>query len=99
MLGLSSTPKCELERKKEAGMKVWITKYALTKGIFTIETEDDGADGMITDRSEPCTAFFHGEGRDWHRSEYAATRRADEMKKAKIAALVKATEKLRKMQF
>lgn len=31
-------------------MKVWITKYALTKGIFEKEVEDCG-DGMVKDSS------------------------------------------------
>ena len=81
-------------------MKVWITKYALTEGIFTVEVEEPEADGIVAVRSaNQMTTYYHGEGRDWHRTEESARRRAYQMCAKKLAALEKAKTKLLTMVF
>jgi hypothetical protein len=79
-------------------MKVWITKYALTMGISERVARicSDINPDMIS-----CGGLdlFHGEGREWHRTKEAATARAEEMRKAKIASLKKQIARLEKLTF
>ncbi len=79
-------------------MKAYVTKYALTTGVLKIEAEDCG-DGMIADKGGRFTAYYHGEGRDWHRTRAAAVERAKEMRLLKIASLKKQIAKLQKARF
>ena len=81
-------------------MKVWITKYALTQGIFEIEAEECGMGfpGMIQTKEE-YPSYYHKEGKDWHRSKESAIKRAEEMRQKKISSLKKKLEKLEKMKF
>lgn len=87
-------------------MKVWITKYALTYGIWTGEAEDR-KDGVI-ECKRPMTpegekellwGYFHGEGKEWHRTEEAAKARAVVMREKKVSALRKKIAKLEAMRF
>lgn len=82
-------------------MKVWITKYALTKGIEEKEAvECPGFEGMI--RVNGCSVFasnYHGEGDEWHRNHDLALKQAEEMRQKKIASLKKQIEKLEKLRF
>ena len=87
-------------------MKVWITKYALTSGIWTGEAEDR-KDGVI-ECKRPMTpegekellwGYFHGEGREWHRTEEAAKTKALEMRDKKVLSLLKKIRKLEAMKF
>lgn len=80
-------------------MKVWVTKYALTEGIVTYDAED-AVGGMIAIRTAGhMSQYFHGEGREWHRSLDGAISRAEEMRIAKIASLKKSLAKLEKLTF
>ena len=79
-------------------MKAWITKYALTQGIYEIDAEDCGG-GMIADKSTTWATYFHGEGRDWCSTKQAAIKRAEEMRAARIASLNKSIEKLKRITF
>ena len=81
-------------------MKVWITKYALSKGIFEVEVEEP--DPRYPHMVVHCTGthgawrnYYHGEGRDWHRSKEAAVQRARKMATAKIKAVETSLKKLR----
>lgn len=79
-------------------MKVYITKYALSKGIFELEVEQsknfpDMVCGFIYDD------HYHGEGIEWHRTMEAAITRAEEMRLKKIRSLKKQIEKLERMKF
>lgn len=76
---------------------VWITKYALTQGIFTIKNARDCGDGVVGDPTS--LAYYHVEGRDWHRSESAAIARAEKMRRDKIASLTKSIAELKAMVF
>ena len=80
-------------------MKVWITRYALTDGILDTDAkvcfDADATGNMIScDRG-----YFHGDGRDWHRTKEAALVRAEKMRQKKIASLKKQIEKLERMKF
>ena len=79
-------------------MKVWITKYALTKGIFTIEATEPNENGLITPINKLWDCY-HGEGREWHRTKEAAIERAEEMRLKKIASLEKQIDKIKKLNF
>ena len=80
---------------------VWITKYALTTGIQVQEAEVFTT-GMICVRPEhphSLPVYYHGESKDWHRTEDAAKAAAEKMRVKKIAALKKQIEKLQDMTF
>lgn len=83
--------------------RVWITKYALTKGIFSrelIEINAEISSTMITVRDEQALnrqTYYHGD--DWHYSEDLAKQRAEEMRRKKIANLEKQIKKLKALSF
>ena len=78
---------------------VWVTKYALTSGIEVIEvTQSDFAPGMVSD-TRPHRGNFHGEGKEWHRTQDGATLRAEEMRLNKIKSLKKSLDKFMNMTF
>ena len=76
----------------------YITKYALTSGIFSIET-DDSDDGMIRDTRNTYLNYFHGEGEEWHRTVEGAISKASQMKADRIASLKKSLAKTEKTTF
>ncbi len=84
-------------------MKVWITKYALTKGIM----EEDAAE-ISSNSPRICSVeydhgnystkgYYHGD--DWHTTKDAALNRAEQMRLAKIASLKKSISNLEKLTF
>ena len=88
-------------------MHVFITKYALTKGIQectdasvcdpyqdTIRVKYLSGVGLLT-----FDVFFHGQGDEWHKSRESAVIRANEMVSLKISSLEKQLVKLKKKQF
>lgn len=84
-------------------MKVWITKYAFTLGIFAEQTKPNhgDSDNMVVIRRAGDTwdQYYHGEGKDWHRSEDAAKARAEAMRIAKIVSLKKSINKMEQLDF
>lgn len=62
---------------------VWITKYALTKGIFELDVDppDEKFPGMIWDKENPLQKFH---GSEWHRTKTSAMIRAEKMRRNKI---------------
>lgn len=81
-------------------MKAFITKYALTQGIYEIEAEICHSinPDMISNinRQNNC---YHGEGKDWHRTKESAIERANAMRATKIKNLQKQISKLEKLEF
>lgn len=79
-------------------MKVYITKYALSQGIFEVDGE---VSELFPDTFDArgYLGYFHGDGKEWHRTRESAIKRAEEMRKKKIASLKKQIEKLEKMKF
>lgn len=85
-------------------MKVWITKYALTQGVYEAEVIDDCRDtdpsgNMIAVKEESFTPYYHGKGKEWHETKESAISKAEQMRQKKISSLKKQIEKLEKMKF
>lgn len=81
-------------------MKLWITKYALSAGIEEVDAEPEGDEkSMLCIREKGYTRFFHGDGKDWHRTRESAAKKAEEMRVAKINSLQKQIEKLKKVSL
>lgn len=84
---------------------VWITKYALTQGIFSGEaticaTEKTG--NMIALKGPNTWSgnqYFHGHGKDWTDSYKDALKIADRMRLKKIESLKKQIKNLEQMTF
>lgn len=78
-------------------MKIYVTKWALTQGVIEVDAEIND-DGTLVSWGRMSSAY--GEGRQWHRDAASALRRAEEMRKAKIASLKKQLARLeRKVSF
>lgn len=80
-------------------MKVWITKYALTKGIIEVDGELISSDFVsILNRgaSLPTHWFYKG---DWHSDKQSAIKKAEEMRQKKIESMKKQIQKLEEMRF
>lgn len=82
---------------KETPTKLWITKYALTKGIVEAEGRfGDSGEWAHTERFRH-TSFRRGESA--HTTRADAVAKANQMRILKIASLEKQIEKLRKLKF
>ena len=85
--------------------KVYITKYALTSGIFECEVKqclNSVPNGSMVAELRPAgmlVVCYHGEGRDWHRTKESALEKAEEMRASKIASVKKALAKLERLKF
>ena len=82
-------------------MRVWITTYALTTGIFVAEVEPArwGDPRAIHRRASPgvLSAYYHKP--NWHETREEAIRRAEEMRERKLASLRRAMAKLEALDF
>jgi hypothetical protein len=76
----------------------FVTKYALTSGIQKLQMRAIGADGA-GDVAVRFMSYFHGEGREWHRTWESALVRAEEMRKAKLASMRKSMAKIEALKF
>lgn len=77
-------------------MKVWITKYALTIGIFEAEGDADVLGVGLFRRTGIYTAYPPG---TWHKTKESAIQRANIMKANKLDSLRKQIAKLEGMKF
>ena len=84
---------------EDAKAKVWITKYALTMGVFSVDAKISNSMVYWRDVGSGHNSYAHGEGRDWHRTESAALKRAEDMRKRKIESLRRSIKKFEKMTF
>lgn len=82
-------------------MKVWISKYALTQGIYERDVEQSQeTPTMVTCKGKSFfTEYYHGEGKDWHLTQAGAVKKANEMREKAIASTEKKIAKLKKMVF
>jgi len=84
-------------------MKVWITKYALSKGILVEEVELTTHEMVSVVKTEPKdygpTVYFHGKGRDWHETYEDAKTKAETMRTKKIASLERQISRLKRLLF
>lgn len=55
-------------------------------------------EGMIQTK-EKYPSYYHGEGKEWHRTKKSAIKKAEEMRQKKIDSLKKQVEKLERMMF
>ena len=76
----------------------YVTKYALTTGVFTVQGEvSEKMFIQWTDGSSSINQIFHGN--DWHLNETDALSRAEEMRIAKLKSLDKQMKKISAMKF
>lgn len=78
-------------------MKVWITKYALTKGIIETEGKQNSGTSYTITSGEYRNSWFHQT--DVALSEEDAKKRAEEMRLKKIESLKKQIAKYEHMKF
>lgn len=85
-------------------MKVWITKYALTKGIeeinsnnVTIMDVEDNGDLYIVRTKGSLPEVYNK--KDYVLNKESAIAKAEELRQKKIASLKKQIEKLEGMKF
>ena len=80
-------------------MKVWITKYALTKGIIEADARLTSSDSIsIKELNSDLNSNWFYKG-DWHSDKESAIKKAEEMRQKKIDSLKKQIEKLERMRF
>lgn len=76
---------------------VWITKWALTSGIEKLEAEWILDSKVVSVKRRGHIAYFYKN--NWHLSLEDAKKRAEDMRRKKIASLEKQIEKLKSLQF
>jgi hypothetical protein len=88
-------------KQAKENVHVWVTKYALSSGIFEADAEicHGISSKMISLQRSKDHYTENFDGTDWYMTKTAAIQRAFEMKEAKIKSLEKQIEKLRKMKF
>lgn len=85
--------------KMEKLTKVWITKYALTKGIFSAMAETNDRRAYIP-RDHITGVYSRVFGcNDYHFSKELAIERAEEMRVKKIQSLEKQIVKIESLKF
>jgi len=77
---------------------IYVTKYALTTGIFTAQGEQSSDDSFFF-KSEGSGFTNFARGNDVHLTEEAALARAEEMRIAKLKTLDKQMKKVSAMKF
>jgi len=80
---------------------IWVVKYCLTQGIFSVEAKINPENGIASDQ-ERFTSRYHLRKKgvsDYYLTEQEAIDAAETMRKAKIASLKKQIAKLEKMDF
>lgn len=80
-------------------MKVWITKYALTQGIYEVEGEVSVENNIFcVPRTEKTFATYYHKPH-WHETKEEAVAQAEKMRVAKLKALEKQVAKIKALQF
>lgn len=81
--------------------RFYVTARALTEGVLAVDGElHDRGILIVGDASRVFgTTYYHGEGKDWHRTEAQAMLRAESMRQAKLKSLRKSLAKLEAMTF
>jgi hypothetical protein len=93
--------KPELERER---FTAWISRYALTDGIFERYVEKMG-NGIVwvvgdeDDRASWTYGSFSVEGRDWHRTRAGAIERAKKMQAAKLKSIDRQRQRIAALKF
>ena len=81
-------------------MKVWITKYALTEGIYSSEAEACSSPHIIVIKGDGINEFdqYFRRG-EWFESRSDACDAADDMPERKIKSLRKQIARLEELSF
>ena len=79
-------------------MKIWITKYALTRGIIEAEINMPSGEYITITRISGCPSTTL-KPCEWFKSKEDAIKKAEEMKKTEIENLIRRIKKLEKMRF
>jgi len=91
--------------QKSKVLTVWITKYALTKGVFSTEVyldaDEHSSRRRVSEKEKQEFAVWPASyyEPDWHETKEAALARANEMRVKKIASLKKQVKALEAMKF
>lgn len=77
----------------------YISKYALTQGIFEKQVEDcfNISPDMVVTIGDAYPSHYHNG--DWHRTREEAVKKADEMRLKKIGSLNGSLKKLENLKF
>lgn len=76
-------------------MKVYITKYAFTQGIYEVDVRQSSATRVTATRSVMENYHYS----EWHLTRAEAEQQAEKMRLAKIKSLEKQLDKLRRLSF
>jgi hypothetical protein len=82
--------------RNEIKIKIWVTKYALTEGIFEKEAYVDNEDEKWASTVNESGGYY---GNDWHSSKEKAIKHAEIIRIRKIKSLEKQIDKLKNMKF
>jgi hypothetical protein len=77
-------------------MKVYVTKYALTKGIIVKEVEKTAFNDTVVTKGPNFQHFYNN---DWFENRKDAVKEAEKMRLKKIASLEKQIDKLHNLKF
>jgi hypothetical protein len=82
-------------------MKAYLTKYCLTDGIQEVDDAeiDERNPSLLSVKSLGAFAYFHGEGREWHRTRESALKNAEDRRLARIRSLKRKLDKLEVLRF
>lgn len=80
-------------------MKVFITKYALSAGIFSVDAELAESGDMVKYRREAGAFIEFAHKNEWHSCADKAIARAEEMRISKLKSLDKQAKKVSAMVF
>lgn len=79
-------------------MRVWVTKYALSTGIFSADARQVSPT-MVAYKHGGFSADSYAHGNDWHLSEEKAIARAEEMRKKRVASMEKSLKTIKALDF
>ena len=80
-------------------IKVWVTKYALTKGIITLDCHEPGPLNREDMISIGGYDTAKGDGIEWHRTQESAAASAELMRKKRIKSINKQLKRLKSLNF
>jgi hypothetical protein len=80
-------------------MKAWITKYALTAGVFEVAGEVTVSGCLRYESGGYACYACYAFGNDWHSDRASAIARAEEMKIRKLQSLDRQIKKVSALKF
>lgn len=80
---------------------IYVTKYALSKGILTYPKDHDGSttDYVVVKDKHGFNGVSLYDGNDWHTTMEAAIKQAEKMRVKKIASLKKQIKEFEALKF